>query len=75
MNIFGLVMMLGCAVAFYRIGEIEYQKGLLLGAISILVWLGTSLGLHWGWLGCAGAQVGIFAVLTGINMFRKPGFK
>jgi hypothetical protein len=72
---FGLVMMLAFAVVYYRIGETEYQKGLLLGALSILVWLATSFLLHWGWLGSIGAQIGIFAVLTIINMFRKPGFK
>lgn len=65
-------MMLASAVAYYRIGEAEYQRGFLLGAVSILVWLGTSLGLHWGWFGCIGAQVGIVAVLTIINLFREP---
>lgn len=68
-------MMLASAVAYYRIGVIEYQKGFLLGAVSILVWLATSLLLHWGWLGCIGGQVGLFAVLTIINMFWKLGFK
>ena len=70
---FGLLIMLACAVAYYRIGEMEYQKGFLLGAISTLVWLGSSFGLGWGWLPCIGAQVGLFVILIIINMFRKPG--
>ncbi len=75
MHSLGFVMMVACGIAFYRIGKLEYDKGFLLGVISILVWLGTNLGLHWGWLGCLGGQVGFFALLTLINVFRKPGFK
>ena len=69
---FGLVMMLGCAVAFYRIGEIEYGKGLLLGAISILVWMITAYVLTWRWIPSLCAQAGLFGLLTIINIFRGP---
>lgn len=72
---FGLVMMAGCAVAYYRIGKIEYDRGLLLGAISVLLWIITAYGLGWGWIASIAAQAAIFVVLTIINMFRKPGFK
>jgi len=67
----GLLIMLACAVAYYRIGEMEYQKGFLLSVISTLLWLGLSFGLGCGWLLCIGAQVGLFVVLTIINMFRS----
>ena len=66
----GLLFMLACAIAYYRIGETEYQKGFLLAGISILVWLGTTFGLAWGWPGSLGAQAGIFVVLILINMWR-----
>ena len=71
---FGLLIMIGCAVAYYRIGELEYGRGVLLAGASVLVWCGTSFGLGWGWLSSVGAQVAIFFVLIGINMFRGPGF-
>ena len=66
---FGLVMMLACALLFYRIGELEYKKGLLLGAISILVWIVTQYVLFWRWIPCLGAQAGIIGILTIINFF------
>ena len=66
-----IVTMVCCAVTYYHIGEVEYGKGFLLGAISILVWLGTSFALGGGWLWSIAAQLGIFVVLTIINMVRK----
>lgn len=69
---FGLVMMLGCALLYYRIGDREYGRGILLGALSILVWVLTHYGLHWRWISSLGAQAGIFGSLTILNCFRKP---
>lgn len=63
-----LAMMLACAVFYYRFGELELRKGFLFGFISVLVWLVTSLVLHWGWLGCLGVQVGIYGILTILNL-------
>jgi hypothetical protein len=63
-----LAMMLACAVFYYRFGELEFRKGFLLGFISVSAWLGTSLVLHWGWLGCLGVQVGIYGILTILNL-------
>jgi len=70
-----VLIMLACAVLYYRIGEMEYQKGFLLGSISILVWVGTSLGLNWSLFANVGAQVGIFVVLTIINVLQRSGSK
>ena len=72
---FGLVIMAACAVAYYRIGEIEYGRGFLLATLSVGLWVITAYRFSWGWIGCIGAQVAIFVVLTIINMFKKPGFK
>jgi hypothetical protein len=71
MYYFSLLIILACAAAYYHIGEMEYQKGFFLGAVSLLVSVVTFLGLRWGWLPSIGAQVGIFVVLTVINVCRK----
>jgi len=75
MDYFSVLIILAFATAYYRIGEFEYQKGFLLGAISILVSVVTFFALGWGKLASIGAQVSIFVVLIVINIFRKPGFK
>lgn len=72
---FGLVMMLACALLYYRIGELEYGKGFLLGAISLLIWIITRYVLFWRWIPCLGAQAGLFGILTIINYFRGSGRK
>ena len=69
---FGLVMMLGCAVAFYRIGEVEYGKGFLLGTVSVLLWIATAYVLAWRWIPSLCVQAGLFVVLTIVNIFRGP---
>ena len=43
---FGLVIMAACAVAYYCIGRIEYDRGFLLGAISVLLWIITAYVLR-----------------------------
>jgi hypothetical protein len=70
---FGLVMMLGCALLYYRIGEMEYGQGILLSALSIVIWVITAYMLHWKWIPSLCAQAGLFGVLTVINVFRRPG--
>jgi uncharacterized membrane protein YfcA len=75
MNYLLILIILMCATAYYRIGEYEYRKGVLLGAVSVLVSAVTFFVLGWGILACIGAQVGIFVVLTIINMFRETGVK
>lgn len=67
---FGLVIMLACAVFYYRAGEAERSSGLLWGGISILLWLGASMLLHWGLFGCLATQFGLFAGLTAMNILR-----
>jgi hypothetical protein len=66
-----LLIILACAVAYYHIGEMEYQKGFLLAAVSLLVSVVTFFWLKWWWLPGIGAQVGIFIVLTVANICRK----
>jgi hypothetical protein len=68
---FGLVMMLGCAVFYYRLGEQEYSSGILLAVVSIGLWLAAGYFLAFGWLGCILVQFGLFAVLTLLNLVRE----
>lgn len=67
----GLVIMLCCAVFYYRVGEAEHASGRFLCALSVAVWLITSWLLGWGLFGCLLAQAGIFAGLTVWNMYKK----
>jgi len=74
MNLGPVVVAAVCAVVYYRLGEIEYGRGFLLGAISVLVSCVTSLLLGWSGLASILAQMGIFVVMTIVNMLRK-GFR
>jgi len=67
---FGLVIMLACFVFYYRLGEQEYTSGILLGGLSIGLWLAGSYLLAFGWLGCILLQVGLFAALALWNLVR-----
>ena len=71
----GLVMMCGCAVLYYRIGEMEYGKGFLLGAVSVLIWVVTAYVFHWKWIPSLCVQAGLYGLLTIINCFRGPRSK
>jgi len=71
MYYFSILIILACAAAYYHIGEMEYQRGSLLAAVSVLLSIVTFLGLGWGWLPSMGAQAGIFVVLTIVNICRK----
>lgn len=69
-TLFMALLMLGSVSFYYKVGESEYTSGLLLGGLSLLVWLATWLVMAWGPLGCILGQVGIFAVLTAVNIIR-----
>lgn len=67
---FGFVIMLGMAVFFYKVAEIENLPALLWGGISLGTWLVTSMILHWGTIGCFLGQALIFAAMIGWNFLR-----
>ena len=71
MGYFVLVIIIACAVFYYRVGEMEYNGGLPFAVLSVGLWLGSAYLLHLGWVGCLLAQVGLFAALTLWNMSRK----
>ena len=67
-----LLLIICCAVFYYRLGEGEYGSGGLLALISVALWgLGVFL-LKFGWLGNLLLQVGLFFALTLWNMMRPP---
>ena len=72
---FGLVVMLACAVFYYRLGEQEYSSGILLAAVSIVLWLGAGYFLGFGMLGSILVQVGLFFVLWLWNVLRDKTSK
>lgn len=70
-----IVLAVAFAVFYYRIGDQEYRSGILLGGLSIALWLVASFLLGFGWLGCLLVQVGLYVALTIWNLasdcFRK----
>jgi hypothetical protein len=69
---FPFLMMLACAVFYYRLGESEYSSGWLLAVASLALWLGAAYLLSFGWLGCLAIQGGLFGVLCLWNLWRSP---
>ena len=70
---FTLVIIIACAVFYYRVGESDYDSGMLLAALSVALWLGGSYFLGLGLTGSLLVQVSLFFVLTFWNMAQdKP---
>ncbi len=67
-----LLVVICCAVFYYRVGEYEYSSGWLLALVSVMLWVLGIFVLKFGWLGNLLLQVGIFIALTFWNMKRKP---
>ena len=66
-----LIVMAGWAVFYYKIGEVEYSHGALLAGASVLLWLASDLLLGCGFFACIGIQVGMFVILTIVNVVRS----
>jgi hypothetical protein len=70
----GWLVLIACLIFFYKVGELEHSSGLIMALISFAVWIGTSALLTWGLLGCILTQIGLFALLTVVNVVRhRPG--
>ena len=65
------VMLLACAVFYYKAAEMEGCSGLLWSALSVFVFILTWIVLSWGWLGCLLGQVGLFAGITVVRVLRR----
>lgn len=66
-----VLVIVGCMIAYYRIGKIEYNRGSLVAVISAFISVATWFGLGWSLVGVLLAQLGFFIVLTIINFRRK----
>jgi cobalamin synthase len=67
-----LLLIVCCAVFYYRVGEQEYGSGGLLALVSVTLWAIGILASRLGWLGNLLLQVGLFFALTVWNMRRPP---
>ena len=67
-----ILLIVCCAVFYYRLGEQEYGSGGLLALISVTLWAIGILAFRLGWLGNLLLQVGLFFALTLWNMRRPP---
>ena len=65
-----ILLIICCAVLFYRIGDFDYGGGTLLALVSVALWLLGSYALGFGWLGNLLVQGGLLIVLTLWNMQR-----
>jgi hypothetical protein len=68
---FGFLIMIACAVFYYRLGEHEYSSGTLLAAVSICLWLMSDFLLGLGLLGHILLQAALFVALWAWNIARK----
>ena len=67
-----LLLIICCALFYYRVGEEEYGSGALLALISVTLWVVGIRALRLGWVGNLLLQAGLFVALTFWNMTRKP---
>ena len=68
---FQFVVLLLCAVAYYKGAEIEGASGLWWSAISVALFLLTWNLLGWGWLACLLGQLGLVAAITLVRVIRN----
>ena len=67
---FEFVLLLACAVFYYKAAEIEDAPRLLWSGLSVGVYLLTWRVLGWGLLGCLLGQVGLLVGIAGIRALR-----
>ena len=66
-----ILLIVCCAVFYYRLGEFEYGSGELLALASVALWVIGILAFQFGWLGNLLVQVGLFFALTVWNIMRS----
>ena len=71
MDYINLLLIICCAVFYYRIGEQEYGSGWLVALISVLLWLIGTFAVAFGRMANLLVQVGLFFGLTIWNMLWR----
>jgi hypothetical protein len=66
-----LLLIVCCAVFYYRVGESEHGSGGLLALVSGALWAIGIFALRFGWLGNLLIQAGLLLALTFWNMNRS----
>ena len=64
------LLIICCAIFYYRVGESEYDGGGLLALVSVALWVVGSYAFGLGIIGSLMLQVGLFFALTFWNMWR-----
>ena len=66
-----ILLIICCAVFYYRLGEFEYGSGSLLAFASVALRAIGIFAFRFGWLGNLVVQVGLFFALTAWNIMRR----
>jgi len=66
-----ILLIVCCAVFYYRVGEFESGYGGWLALLSLALWAVGIFALRFGWLGNLLVQAGLFLGLTIWNMTRQ----
>jgi len=69
---FTFVLILACAVFFYRLGKFEESSGLAWAAVSLLISIAIWQWLHGGIIAVLLGQVGLFVSITLYRSRKKP---
>ena len=68
---FNFVLLVACAIFFYRAGEFEGSSGILWAGLSVAISVVVWRVFDWGWFGMPLGQLGLFVGITVVRMFRK----
>ena len=66
-----ILLIICCAVFYYRLGEFEYGSGGLLALASVALWVIGIFAFRFGWIGNLLVQVALFFGLTVWNIMRR----
>lgn len=66
-----ILVMVACAIFFYRAAESEDESTWVWCGLSILISVLAIFWRHWGWPGMIAAQVALFVGVTLFRMLRK----
>jgi hypothetical protein len=69
---FTFVVLVACAVFFYRAGEFEGSSGMAWAGLSVLISVAIWRGLHGGLIAVLLGQVGLFAGITLYRSNKQP---
>lgn len=67
------ILLVACAVFFYRAGEFEGSSGLAWSALSVLISMAIWQGFHGGFIWVLLGQLALFAGITVYRSRKGPG--